>query len=371
MSCDKIRVSIIGTDGVPARYGGFETLVDNLISYNNEFDITVYCSKKNKEKNLSRKYKKSKLKYLNISANGIYSIIYDILSMLLSLNSNIMLILGISGALILPIIKLIYKGKIITNIDGIEWKREKWNKIAKLYLRLSERIAIKNSHSIIADNKAILEYIKSNYSIFYNKACLIEYGGDHVHFSDEQYLTSEIEKKYKFIKDCFCISVCRIEPENNIDQIIKAFLKDVGVKLVIVGNWNNSNYGKKLYNKYNSHKNLILLNPIYNLKEICFLRAKAKFYIHGHSAGGTNPSLVEAMNLGLPVLAYDCVYNRETTENQALYWGNSVELEKIISNITDTELEENAASMLKIAMRRYRWEDIAKKYFTLFFKFNV
>lgn len=133
----KNRIAIIGTVGIPAKYGGFETLAEQLVSnLSDEFDFTVYCSKKkySKEERISQ-YKGAKLEYINLEANGIQSILYDCISILKSLkNNDILLILGVAGAFILPFIRLFTNKKIIISIDGIEWKRDKWSFFAKMYL---------------------------------------------------------------------------------------------------------------------------------------------------------------------------------------------------------------------------------------------
>jgi hypothetical protein len=172
-----MRVSIIGTAGIPARYGGFETLAENLVkNKTGSIEYTVFCSKK-LYTDRQREYFGAKLKYVNLNANGISSIFYDLVCMLLSRHSDIMLVLGVSGALFLPIIRFLYRGKIITNIDGIEWKREKWSKPARFILRLSEKSAVHFSDVVIVDNQGILDYIEKTYK---RKAVLIEYGADHV-----------------------------------------------------------------------------------------------------------------------------------------------------------------------------------------------
>jgi hypothetical protein len=172
-----IKISIIGTAGVPAKYGGFETLAENLIiAKMSQIQYTVFCSAKLYPKK-QHTYYGAKLKYINLNANGISSMIYDFICMLSSLRSDVMLILGVSGSLFLPLIRLIYRGKIITNIDGIEWKRDKWNKLAKFILRMSEKSAVAFSDIIIADNQGIIDYVLQEYNI---NAVLIEYGADHV-----------------------------------------------------------------------------------------------------------------------------------------------------------------------------------------------
>jgi hypothetical protein len=172
-----MNISIIGTVGIPACYGGFETLAENLVKSSTEgVKYTVFCSAKSyPEKQES--YLGAQLRYINLNANGISSIPYDLISMLLSLKSDIMLILGVSGSLFLPFIRLLYRGKIITNIDGIEWKREKWGKLARFILHVSEKFAVRFSDIVIGDNQGIIEYVKE---IYRREAVLIEYGGDHV-----------------------------------------------------------------------------------------------------------------------------------------------------------------------------------------------
>jgi hypothetical protein len=172
-----MRISIIGTAGIPACYGGFETLAENLVKNRTDgIEYTVFCS--------GRLYVEkpdtwhgAKLRYINLNANGISSIFYDFISMLLSLRSGVMLILGVSGALFLPLVRLLYRGKIIINIDGIEWRREKWRGAARFILRLSEKCAVKFSDVIIADNQGIIDYLRQTYK---KEGVLIEYGADHI-----------------------------------------------------------------------------------------------------------------------------------------------------------------------------------------------
>ena len=350
---NKETISIIGTVGVPAKYGGFETLVDNILSFLTEkLDVTVYCSSK-KYKNRITQYKGAKLVYINWEANGISSIFYDMVSILKAVrHSEKILLLGVSGSLFVPIFR--NKVAFITNIDGIEWKREKWNKPTKLLLRFLEKIAVKYSQEIISDNESIRDYIYQKYN---KKSTLITYGGDH---SKSIVLSEQDRIKWNISNQSYFFTVCRIEPENNIHMILDAFKKN-GLNYVIVGNWNNSLYGKELFEKYNQIPNLQLFDPIYDIEEINKLRSNCHCYVHGHKAGGTNPSLVEAMFLGLNIIAYNIDYNRNTTDNKAIYFSNSDEISLYIKN----EKYKNGKAMQKIAEKKYKWEIIAKDYIDL------
>ena len=137
--------------------------------------------------------------------------------------------------------------------------------------------------------------------------------------------------------------------------------------LVIVGNWNNSKYGKQLKAKYLNADNIYLIDPIYNPEKLNFLRCHCSIYIHGHSAGGTNPSLVEAMSLGLAIVAFDVIYNRETTRNNACYFKGAAELIMTVNLLLVDDERRNALgkSMYNLATNYYRWENIANQYAVL------
>ena len=351
------KVAIIGTVGVPACYGGFESLVENLLDYTpKDVEYTIFCTSQKYEQKFET-YKGAKLKYLDLNANGKDSIMYDYKSMKMSLDADIMLILGVSGCMFLPLIRTKFKGKIITNIDGLEWKRDKWNFFVKWLLHYSEKMAVKYSDIVIGDNKGITDYVKETYK---KEAVLIAYGGDHVSKIDDD----SLYEKYPFCKNPYSVTVCRIEPENNIHLILEAFSKMPENHFVMVGNWKNGEYGSELKDKYSKFENIHLLDPIYESHTINWIRSNASLYIHGHSAGGTNPSLVEAMNLALPILAYDCVYNRETTQDQCLYWKDSNDIIDIFSNKKDS-FESISKNMIEIGSKEYSWKKIAEEYNTL------
>ena len=387
------NIAIIGTVGVPANYGGFETLAENLVKYHDKVSLsdslTVYCSGKSYPSRDSSLLS-AHLKYVPLNANGAQSIPYDIVSLASAVwnRSDVILLLGVSGAVALPLVRLFSSARIITNIDGIEWRREKWQGLARHFLRFSEKMAVRFSHEVVADNAAIADYVERTYRV---AAHVIAYGGDHAMEVEavpvDEY---DLPEKYTF-------SVCRIEPENNVHVILEAFAR-LGVgssfvaarqgsqvstlslhgggdavpdalmkapSLVVVGNWANSEYGRALRERYASCGNILLLDPIYDLGKLKTLRSGATMYVHGHSAGGTNPSLVEAMHFGKPVLAFDCDFNRATTEDKALFFADGQALSDLITDLDAGRAEQVGRDMQEIAQRRYTWEVVAREYFAL------
>lgn len=345
------KIAIVGTVGIPACYGGFESLVQNLVDYQSKnISYTVFCSSK-MYKIKPCNYKSARLEYVPLKANGISSVFYDIYSLLLCLRHryDVILILGVSGCVILPFFRLFSRSKIVTNIDGLEWRRDKWGRIAKIFLKLSENIAVRFSDAVISDNQAIGNYVKVEYG---KESQVIAYGGEHAVISNYDVSNS---------KGDYYLSLCRIEPENNVSMILEAF-EMLPYKLNFVGNWNNSDYGRSLKEKYKTSPNIKIIDSIYDVETLFELRSQCKGYIHGHSAGGTNPSLVEAMQFGMEIIAFDCNFNRFTTENMAHYF---VDVESLRQNIVDIESDVApcvGTSMFEIAQRRYQWSIIARQY---------
>lgn len=348
------KVAVVGIVGLPANYGGFETLVDNLVSEKGEL-FRIYCSSAAYGKKI-RKYKNCDLFYIPLKANGIQSIAYDFISIFHAIASGYkkILILGVSGALAIKMVRIFFpKILTITNIDGLEWRREKWGKFTRAFLKILESIAIKNSTHIICDNPAILDYVKNNYGI---NGHLIAYGGDNA-IPKNTINKNDLNKKSEYY-----LSICRIEPENNIHIILKPFSEN-NKKIIFIGNWQASTYGLNLKNQFSAYKNIELLDPIYDQEKLFIFRKNCIGYIHGHSAGGTNPSLVEMMHFGKPIILFDCQYNRATMLNEGLYFSNSADLKEILNNPINSIVM--GAKIKKIAQENYTWKSIRNKYFEI------
>ena len=353
------NIAIIGIQGVPANYGGFESLVENIIGVDKSEDIryTVFCSSKDMGERMPS-YKGARLKYVPFHANGLQSVPYDIVSMMRAIRGyDTVLILGVSGCIFLPVLRLFSRSKLVVNIDGLEHRRDKWGKTARAFLKYSEKIAVKYADVIIADNKGIQDYVKEEYG---KGSELIAYGGDHVIRELSPSFEQEVLDKYSLQSDEYAITVCRIEPENNCHKTLEAFSR-TDKKLMFIGNWSRSEYGQNLKEKYSKFPNIIIQDPIYDIDILYALRKNAGMYIHGHSAGGTNPSLVEAMFFGCPILCYDVVYNRASTKEKAYYWAD---VEELVGLLQRKDL--CGEIMRTIAQKEYTWKTITSQYEALY-----
>lgn len=356
------RISIVGSAGVPAEYGGFETLAQNLVLYRESHDLavdlTVFCSGRAMNNGGRWTFHGARLSYVPLPANGASSVAYDAWSLGIAVWRRVdaILLLGVSGAIVLPLVRCLGRIQIVTNIDGIEWRRAKWGWLARNFLRLSEWFAVRCSHVVIADNQGIADYVTRQYGV---PCKVIAYGGDHAVKVNSAPYPSQLPERY-------ALSLCRIEPENNVAMILEAFARSSVVPLVFVGNWNASAFGLQMRSLYQQHKHLFLLDPEYDLGVLKTLREGACVYVHGHSAGGTNPSLVEMMHFGVPVIAFDCEFNRHTTHGEALYFRDTAELGTLVSEVVCGARSEVGVRMLKIAQVHYTWEQIGAEYFRLF-----
>jgi len=358
----KYKTAIVGTVGIPASYGGFETLAENLVEFHERKklpgNLIVYCSSKDCPSRPDT-HSGAELAYVNLSANGPVSVLYDAISLLSAVRRrcDVILLLGVSGAFALPLVRALSRATIITNVDGVEWKREKWKGFARWWLKKSERWAVRFSHHVVADNGGIAAHVAA----MYEEDCkVIAYGGDHaVQVSARPYKGAQLPQAY-------ALALCRIEPENNVAMILEAFSRSV-TPLVFIGNWDKSDYGRRLKEQYEKDPSITLLDPIYDVGILRSIRANASIYVHGHSAGGTNPSLVEMMHFGLPVYAYDCTYNRFTTEDRAMFFSTARELREAIQSQNVGMLDRVGTDMLQIARDKYTWEKIGQRYFDLIY----
>jgi glycosyltransferase involved in cell wall biosynthesis len=355
----KIKLAIVGIEGLPNMYGGFETLASFLVKYlGDDFEMTVYCSSKDIVSN-NASYETAHLKYIPFSSHGWQGILYDILSLRDAIKLyDMVLFLGFGAGIYFPFISKKDRSKLILNFGGLDWQRSKWNFIIRKIIQAFESLMVKNVDWVIADNKKIAQYIQKRYQKI---PVEIAYGGDQVNAIE---LSAEIKSKYLFLNQAYACAVCRIQPDNNVEMILKAFSK-TKYPLVMIGNWDSSAFGKQCRARYGNYKHIHLLDAIYDPSLLNMIRSNSSIYIHGHSAGGTNPSLLEAMHLGLNIFAYASGYNEITTNYLACYFNNSDGLVEMIEKSNEFDSKEKTCSMQLFAKEHYTWAKVASAYSAL------
>lgn len=348
-----MRLAFVGSAGIPNRYGGFESFLEHcgpVIASKTKSTI-VTCDASLYQEDLSSQYLGVNRVFLGVKANGVASIIHDLIAFLhIYRSSSHIMVLGVSGGIWFPLFRLMCRlgGKSLgVNIDGVEWRRTKFSKNKQRVLRVFDYLAQRFSDVVVYDNTGLAPYV---YPFAKQRAVEIGYSGDHV-----------LRLGGKLVTDT-ALTVCRIEPENNLDLLIQGALQSRLCHYTIVGNWNNSEYGRTLRKRYQSESKLSLLDPIYDAKRLAELRESCAIYLHGHSVGGTNPSLVEMLFYDCALCCFDVVYNRVTASECASYFKNAAELTQCINALTKTETMSGAKQAREDLRSKYTSEVIATAY---------
>ena len=357
----KKMVAIVGTAGLPARYGGFETLAQNLVKcLNSRFEFVVYCKKTPRTQRQSEVLG-ARLVYLPFHSNGWQSLLYDMTSLLHAFfNADVILYLGPGAGFVLPVNRLFGKDLIVNHGGLNEWEREKLSAIEKKYIFLSHLLAARYASTNVVDNLLLQESLCRN---FRADSVVIRYGGDHTSIPADD---PELQAKYHFVREQYFVGVARAQIDNNLHVLIEAFKKMPDKRLVLISNWLVSNYGRMLFGQNQSFDNIVLLPAIYDTRELDYIRSRATAYIHSHSYCGTAPSLVEAICLGLPIISWDVPTNREATSGHALFFDSKESLLKIIRDVTPDELARVKQELSPLAAEEYTWRHVCHQYAKLF-----
>ncbi|MCX8082200.1 MAG: DUF1972 domain-containing protein [bacterium] len=354
-----MKVAIVGTRGIPARYGGFETCAEELSLglIKKGHRVLVSCRRYLYPEKPAL-YKEVELCYpFSIPGKITDTFSHTFFSILRVLiwSPDVILIFNSANSP-LAIIPVIFRKKVIINVDGLEWKRAKWGKIAKIYYKFSELFSSFIADVVVSDAKAIQEYYLRKYR---RESIYIPYGAPEIESRNPEILERYGLKPYGY----FFIG-SRLEPENHQDIAVEAFQQVKTEKfLVIAGgaNW-NSPYVKKL--KMVKDSRIKLLGPIYIQNHIEELHVNAYAYIHGNEVGGTNPALLKAMGSSNCIIAFDVPFNREVLGDAGLYFKDADELKKcIVFLLEHKEVVNNFRQKARERAKKfYRWEDVIDRY---------
>lgn len=353
-------ISILGIRGIPAAHGGFETFAEYLAPYlkDRDWQVSVYCQE-DEGKWHETTWNGIRLIHVPVKNQGaLGTIIFDLKTVLHSLkNKDLLLTLGYNTA-IFNFLHWILRRKNIINMDGIEWHREKWGKVAKTWFWVNERLGCWFGSHLIADHPRIEDHLATR--VQRDKITMIPYGARHITEANEDILAD-----YNLQPGKYLILIARAEPENSILEVVEAFSRSPrGKKLVVLGNYKpeSNEYHKKVMAAASAE--VIFPGAIYDADKVAALRFYALAYIHGHRVGGTNPSLVEALGAGNAILAHDNHFNRWVADNAGLYFSDVNSCELAIERLcSEPDLVANLQSAARaIFLSRFTWQQILEQY---------
>jgi glycosyltransferase involved in cell wall biosynthesis len=358
-----IKLAILGTRGIPARYGGYETFAEQLATRlaSCGVKVTVFCPAPFPRSDET--YCGVTLKFVKFPALGKYSeMFWDARCFLKARRQfDVVYMLGMGGAFAAWVPRL-FGARVWINTDGIEWKRTKFTWPERAYIAVVEALSILFASRIIADASAIAEYLRRRYPGL-KKISTIAYGADIPTGEPDRKLIEE----WNLQPDGYYIVVCRLEPENHVLDIVNGFERtNSSLPLVILGNIENPNaYVRKLL-AYRSAR-VRFLGTVYDKNKLTAMRYYARSYMHGHSVGGTNPSLLEAMACSNLVIAHDNPFNREVIGDFGLFFRTSAELSSIVDAIDAGRVDKDVLrGGAKARIReRYLWDQITDAYMVL------
>jgi len=360
---EKMKIGILGTRGIPNNYGGFEQFAEHLSVGLVELghEVVVYNSH-------SHPYQDSlwygvEIKHIYDPENLIGTMgqfIYDLLCIKDARKQNfeIILQLGYTSSSIfygfLP-----KTATLITNMDGWEWSRSKYSKKVQNFLKYAESLAAKKSNCLVADSLCIQEYLQFKYNI---ESTYIPYGATSVHEYQEDVLSEFKVKNFQYN-----MLIARLEPENNIEMILDGvILSSKKMLFLVIGN-HQTNYGKYLKKKF-ANRSIYFVGSVYKLNKLNALRRFSNLYFHGHSVGGTNPSLLEAMASYALICAHNNQFNSSILGGSAFYFSTSVDVAKLIETRVKLEYKSLLVNNSNKIDSIYSWHNIISSYEKLFLK---
>jgi glycosyltransferase involved in cell wall biosynthesis len=363
MNTRTIRLAILGTKGIPARYGGFETFAEELGArlVTLGIDVTVYCELDGTPG--PPEHRGIGLIYVPAPRRGpLTTILFDLRCLWHARKGyDIVYMLGY-GAAAFCFLPRLWGTTVWLNVDGVEWARAKWGFAARLYFKLMETLAVKVPDRVVADAHAIRDHLIRRHSA-HKPISVIAYGAQVVNHAPATSPLSE----WRLTPNGYYLVVCRLEPENHVLEIIDGYCATESARpLIVVGNHQSPNsYMRRLQAVRDPRVRFI--GTVFDRSKLQALRYHAFAYCHGHSVGGTNPSLLEALGCGNAILAHNNPFNREAARDAALYFESSRNLAQHINELERDELRRqrmrSQASL--IVGTDYTWDLIATQYIDL------
>lgn len=364
-----MKIAFVSTRGIPNNYGGFEQFAEYISVGLAErgHDVTVYSPhyhpyKKSEYKGVRIKHVYSPELWMGGSVGSFfydYSCLKDALG-----NEDFDIIYEAGYTSIIPAyirfnVKNIRRPLFTTNMDGLEYKRTKFNPLVRMFVFWEEKMAVKHSHFLIADNMGIHDYYKGKYG---RESKFLAYGANVYDNYDAGVL-----KEWNLVPNEYYLLVARMEPENNICMAIEGYKasKEYGQRPLIIVGKTNTPYGKKLVKQCGGDSNIHFVGGIYNFDKLNSVRHFSFAYFHGHSVGGTNPSLLEAMASDCFILAHDNIFNRAVLRENAVYYSSSQAVTMLLDTIDDTASlckEKYIKNNLEVIRKEYSWEKLVDEH---------
>ena len=378
------HVFIIGSRGLPAQYGGFETFVDQLVSHQVSSDIQYHVACLSNDQAYQHfDYQGVDCYTINPPKLGPARVIaYDMMAINYALKlikkqgieQPIFYVLGNTiGAFVAPFARKIHKmgGRFYINPDGLEWKRAKWAKPIQAYLKYSEKIMTRHADLVISDNPGIESYIKEAYP--WSKTTYIAYGTDlsPTGLNSQDNKVREFYHKWQTREKNYYLILGRFVPENNYETAIREFIASSTKRdLVIICNHEGNPYFEELRARtgFDQDPRVKFVGTVYDQDLLKYIRKEAFAYIHGHEVGGTNPGLLEALAQTDLNLVLGVSFNQTVAKDTAQYWtketGNLAHLIDQVDSLEDvSEWGQRAKANMK---QNFTWEKIVGEYEELF-----
>jgi glycosyltransferase involved in cell wall biosynthesis len=352
-----LHIAILGCRGIPNHYGGFEQLAEHLSKGLVEHGHTVSVYNTHDHPYQDKVWENVEIIHCNNPEKKLGTagqFLYDRNCILdaRGRNFDVVLFLGYTSSSVWG--RWFPRSVIISNMDGLEWKRSKYSLPVRWFLRRAEAMAIRYSHFFVADSPLIQDRLQQQYAV---SSKYIAYGASQY----EQYDTTVLQQFGLSARD-YDMLMARMEPENNVEMILKGFTATgASRRLLVVGNMQNA-FGKKMISRFGHDKRLVFAGPIFDQAVNHSLRHYCSLYFHGHSVGGTNPSLLEAMSDGALIAAHDNGFNRAVLGDDAFYFSTAADVSSIVQTQSGNEemTERNKARI----QEQYNWPHIIAQYAT-------